>query len=124
MNKNKNLIFFLLLLLLVNCSFDNKTGIWSGVESEKIRIIKLEEELRIETNRKLIYSSNNIYFKEKILKQKITLSKPKKNLSWEMSGSNYQNFLGNIYLASVDNRFLKKKIGKNKLSLSKIQLHH
>ena len=83
MNKNKNLIFFLLLLLLVNCSFDNKTGIWSGVESEKIRIIKLEEELRIETNRKLIYSSNNIYFKEKILKQKITLSKPKNNLSWE-----------------------------------------
>ena len=108
------------MLLSVNCSFDTKTGIWTGVEDEKIRIAKLEEERRIETNRKRIYSSENIYFKEKILTQKITLSKPKKNLSWKMSGSNYQNFLGNIYLSSVDNRFLKKKIGKNKLSLSKI----
>ena len=120
MNKNKNLIFFLLLLLPVNCSFDNKTGIWSGVEDEKIRITKLEEDRRIETNRKKIYSSKNIYFKEKILTQRITLSEPKKNSSWKMHGSNYQNFLGNIYLSSIDNRFLKKKIGKNKLSLSKI----
>ena len=61
MNKKKNLIFFLLLLLLVNCSFDTKTGIWSGVEDEKIRISKLEEERRIETNRKKIYSSKNIF---------------------------------------------------------------
>ena len=83
MNKNKNLIFFLLLLLPVNCSFDNKTGIWSGVENEKIRIAKLEEERRIETNRKKIYSSKNIYFKEKILTQKITLSKPKKKFIME-----------------------------------------
>ena len=120
MIKKRNLIFFLLLLLPVNCSFDNKTGIWSGAENEKIRIAKLEEERRKETNRKKIYSSESIYFKEKILTQKITLSKPKKNLSWKMPGSNYQNFLGNIYLSSVDNRFLKKKIGKNKLSLSKI----
>ena len=28
MNKKKNLIFFLILILLVNCSFDDKTGIW------------------------------------------------------------------------------------------------
>jgi len=37
-----------------------------------------------------------------------------------MSGLNNQNFLGNIYLSSINNKFLKKKIGKNKLSLSKI----
>ena len=120
MIKKRNLIFILLLLLSVSCSFDTKTRIWTGAEDEKIRIAKLEEERRKETNKEKIYSSENIYFKEKILTQKITLSKPKKNLSWKMSGSNYQNFLGNIYLASVDNRFLKKKIGKNRLSLSKI----
>ena len=80
MNKKKNLIFFLLLLLLVNCSFDTKTGIWSGVEDEKIRISKLEEERRIQTNRTKIYSSENIYYKEKTLTKKITLSKPKKNI--------------------------------------------
>ena len=36
-----------------------------------------------------------------------------------MSGANLQNFLGNIYLNGTKNIFLKKKIGKNKFSLSK-----
>ena len=38
-----------------------------------------------------------------------------------MSGLNHQNFLGNIYLSGTDNIFLKKKIGKNKFSISKIK---
>ncbi len=120
MNKKKNVIFFLALILLVNCSFDTKTGIWSGTENEMKRIIELEKEQFKKKNIKKIYSSKNIYYIEKILTDKITLSQPKKNLSWKMSGLNNQNFLGNIYLSSVDNKFLKKKIGKNKLSLSKI----
>ena len=33
--KIKYLIFFLILTLFANCSFDNKTGIWSGTEEEK-----------------------------------------------------------------------------------------
>ena len=37
-----------------------------------------------------------------------------------MSGLNNQNFLGNIYLYGTDNIFLKKKIGKNKFSISNI----
>ena len=37
-----------------------------------------------------------------------------------MPGLNHQNFLGNIYLPGIDNIFLKKKIGKNKFSKSKI----
>jgi len=120
MNKKKNVIFFLALILLVNCSFDTKTGIWSGAEDEMKRIIELEKEQVKNKNIKKIYSSKNIYYIEKILTDKITLSQPKKNLSWKMPGLNNQNFLGNIYLSSVDNKFLKKKIGKNKLSLSKI----
>ncbi len=120
MNKKKNVIFFLGLILLVNCSFDTKTGIWTGVEDEVKRIIELEKEQLKRKNIKKIYSSKNIYYIEKALTGKIILSQPKKNLSWEMPGLNNQNFLGNIYLSSVDNKFLKKKIGKNKLSLSKI----
>ena len=120
MNKKKYLIFLFLLFLLPNCSFDTKTGIWSGAENEKKRIIELEKEQIKETNKRKVYSSTNTYFVEKVLTKKISLSKPKKNLSWAMSGLNHQNFLGNIYLSGIDNRFLKKKIGKNKLSLSKI----
>ena len=124
MNKKKSLIFFLVLILLVNCSFDNKTaiskGIWTGEEDERKRIIELRKQQTREESREMIYSSQNFYSTEKILTNKITLSKPNKNLSWKMSGLNNQNFLGNIYLSSINNKFLKKKIGKNKLSLSKI----
>ena len=43
MNKKKYLIFLFLLFLLPNCSFDTKTGIWSGAEDEKKRIIEEKE---------------------------------------------------------------------------------
>ena len=35
MNKKKKLVFFLILILLVNCSFDTKTGIWTGEKTER-----------------------------------------------------------------------------------------
>ena len=119
MNKKKNLIFFLIFLLLLNCSFDKKTGIWSGNEKEKIRISELEKEQETKVVDS-IYSSKSVYSKEISLTKKISISKPRKNLSWEMSSLNQQNFLGNIYLSGIDNIFLKKKIGKNKFSVSKI----
>ena len=119
MNKKKNLVFFLILILLVNCSFDTKTGIWSGTENVKKRVIEIEKEQIREKNIEKIYAIGNVYSLEKTLTKKIILSKPKKNSSWKMSGLNQQNFLGNIYLSGIDSRFLKKKIGKNKFSLSK-----
>ena len=36
-----------------------------------------------------------------------------------MSSLNYQNSLGNIYSTGIDINFLKKKIGKNKFSISR-----
>lgn len=120
MNKKKKLIFFLILILLVNCSFDNKTGIWSGDKDEKRKISELEKKQKQIINTDKIYTSDNLYTEEKVLVKKISLSKPQKNLSWEMSGLNHQNFLGNIYLPNIDNKFLKKKIGKNKFSMSNI----
>ena len=120
MNKKKNLIFFLIFILLVNCSFDNKTGIWSGSKKEKRRISELEKEQKQTKVVDYIYSSKSVYSKEISLTKKISISNPRKNLSWRMSSLNQQNFLGNIYLSGIDNIFLKKKIGKNKFPMSKI----
>ena len=43
MINKKNLIFFLIFILLNNCSFDKKSGIWKGGEKEKRRISELEK---------------------------------------------------------------------------------
>ena len=109
MNKKKNLVFFLVLILLAHCSFDDKTGIWSGDKEEKRRITELEKKQKQLIDVDKIISSDNFYTEEKKLIKKISLSKPEKNSSWEMAGLNRQNFLGNIYLSGIDNRFLKKK---------------
>ena len=120
MNKKKKLIFFLIFALVSSCSFDNQTGIWSGEEKEKRRITELEKEQNQIVDIINVYSSESIYSKEESLTESISISNPKKNLSWKMHGLNHQNFLGNIYLSGIDNIFLKKKIGKNKFSKSKI----
>ena len=80
MNKKKNLIFFLILILLANCSFDTKTGIWSGEKIEKEKVAELEKEQIRKKNIKKIYSVGDEYFLEKNLAKKIILSKPKKKL--------------------------------------------
>ena len=118
MIKNKTIIFFFIFILVNNCSFDSKTGIWDSEEEEKVRISKLEKKQREIIETKKIYSSENIYADEVPLKKKIILSKPIRNSSWEMSGLNHKNFVGNIYLSGIDNIFLKKKIGKNKFLVS------
>ena len=118
----KHLFLFLILGFLTNCSFDNKTGIWSGIENEKKRILDLENK----QNRKIevvkIYTQETIFDKEIVSTKRVVLTEVKKNSSWQMSGLNLQNFLGNIYLPNIDNNFLKKKIGKKKYLLSKIKL--
>ena len=116
MNKKlKHLTFFFILILITNCSFDKKTGIWSGSEKEKARIAKLEKKQTIEVVK--IYSQENLYSKEIIPTKNAILTKPKNNSSWKMPGLNLQNFLGNMYLSGINYNFLKKKIGKNKFSI-------
>ena len=120
MIKGKNLILFLIFILLINCSFDNKTGIWGGEEEEKRKISELEKEQKQIIDVYKVYSSESNSLKEIILNRDIILVEPKKNSSWKMSGLNHQNFLGNIYLSSIDNMFLKKKIGKTITSDSQL----
>ena len=120
--KTKPLIFFLLTFFLTSCSFYSNLGIWSGDEEEKRRMTKLIEEQKEQEVKKSIkfYSSLSLYSKEILPIKKITLSDPVKVSSWKMPGLNHQNFFGNIFLTGIDNNFLKKKIGKNKFSISRI----
>ena len=86
---------------MLNCSFDKKTGIWSGDKKEKIRIAELKNEQETKVVDTIYSSSENIFSKEIALTKKITISKPRKNLSWKMSTLNQQKFLGNIYLSGL-----------------------
>ena len=61
MINKKNLIFFLIFILLNNCSFDNKTRIWKGSEKEKKRISELEKQQKQILNVEKIYSSEDIF---------------------------------------------------------------
>ena len=65
----KNFFTFLLVVILIShCSFDNKTGIWSGGQEEKERISDLEKEQRKILDVSKIYSSDDSYTTEVNLK--------------------------------------------------------
>ncbi|MDC0052062.1 PQQ-binding-like beta-propeller repeat protein [bacterium] len=120
MNKKlKYFYLFIIILFISNCSFDNKTGIWSGGEDEKRRIIQLEEDQK---NLQIIrvFSSSDVYLKEIFPKKNVKLSPPKKNVTWKMPNLNLQNNVGNIFLPKIENKLFKKKIGKNKFPISKV----
>ena len=118
--KIKYLIFFLIFILFVSCSFDNKSGIWSGSKKEKMRVAELEKEQRRVIDVVKIYTSEDTSLKEIPAVKSINLTEPKTNSSWKMSGLNLQNFVGNIYLSGISNNFLKKKIGKDKFTISQV----
>ena len=116
MFNKKKITFFLILLSLNNCSFDNKTGIWGDSEKEKIRISELEKKQKEIIDVEIVYSSDSVFKQEKKLGKSIILSEPKNYKEWAMTNLNLENFIGNIYLPGIDNVFLRKKIGKDKFS--------
>ena len=120
LNKKFFLIFISIFILFVGCSFDSKTGIWSGDEKEKKRIGQLKEDRK--KIFKKIYTSQDISIEEVATTKNLNLSQPIKNSNWSTSNFNVQNYIGHIFLSGINNNFLKKKIGKNKFSLSRIML--
>ena len=58
MNKKKFYIFFLILVLISSCSFDDKTGLWKGDKKEKERLSKLEKQ-----QKEVINVKNNLYIR-------------------------------------------------------------
>jgi len=116
--KVKYLLFFLIFLILCNCSFDNKTGIWKGDKDEIKRVSELEKKQKEVLETIQIYSSTDTNLDEIKTTKNIILSKAIKNTSWESPNLNIQNFTGNLYLSGIKKNFLKKKIGKNKFIIS------
>jgi outer membrane protein assembly factor BamB len=111
--------YFLLFLLFTSCSLDTKTGIWSGIDAEKRKALRIQRAQSEQIFK--VYSSDEIApLKEKVGTKKVILSKPVKNNSWNMSGLNLQNNSGNLFITGVDNNFLKKKVGKNKFKIAKV----
>ena len=94
--KVKYLILFLIFILFANCSFDSKSGIWSGSEKEKKRVTELEKEQRNTIDVIKVYTSRSTYSTEVPAVKSVNLTEPKTNLSWKMSDLNLQNFVGNI----------------------------
>ena len=122
MNKKFYLTIFALLLFLPNCSFDSKTGIWDSDSKEKKRISDLQKKQSENISIKKIFSSENIFSDEVSLNKKIILLPAKKNTTWFTSYQNNENSLGNIYLPSVDNLFMKKRFGRDKFSFFKSKI--
>jgi len=115
----RKFFFILSIILLFNCSFDNKTGIWSGSDKEKRKMSEIEKEQKKVISTVKLYSSENLYESEVSNTNQTILTEAKKNESWKMSGMNLKNHYGHIYLSGFNNIFLKKKIGKNKFQLSR-----
>ena len=88
---------FLIFILFSSCSFDNKSGIWSGSKKEKKRVSELEKEQSRIIDVVKVYTSETFFSKEIPAVKSVNLTKPKTNSFWKMSGLNLQNFVGNIY---------------------------
>jgi outer membrane protein assembly factor BamB len=121
MNKiNKFFFITLIFIYTSSCSFDKKTGIWESGEKEKERIAALENEQNKIKDTTKIYSSYKNPIDEVIASQNVILTVPYSIDEWKMPGHNLQNSISNVYLSGIDNRFLKKRIGKNKFSISQV----
>ena len=105
---NQSVYFLIVFILLAACSFDKKSGIWTGSDEEK-RIFNLEKEQSQEKEIIKIFSTSNSNLKEISTEKNVILTTPYKNLSWTMSAYNLQNQIGNFYLPKADKIFLKKK---------------
>jgi len=114
-NVIKYLVLFPLVFLLNHCSFDHKTGIWKGYEQEIKRVAKLEKENRIIKSK--IFASSDEFSKEIASKKSVKLNTPQNYDAWTMANLNLQNSLGNLYLEGTRKKFLKKRVGKNKIDM-------
>ena len=73
--KLRILSFFLIIVLITHCSFDNKTGIWSSEKNEEKRVLNLEKQQKSVLDTVKLYSSENKYTKEIRVKKKLIYQK-------------------------------------------------
>ena len=103
------IIFFILsIFILFGCSFDNKTGIWTGSN----KIVKKDND-NVQ-NLELIFEKKNSDIKTKELSknQKISLTNPNSFSIWDQRYQNYFNNLGNLSFFNEGNYKKLSKISK------------
>lgn len=108
--------FFLGTIICVffyNCSFDNKTGIWTGSN-------QTVPKNRVNQNLELIFKEDKDILKEKNLssEQKIVLDKPRLYVSWPQSNQNKFNNINNLNFENTGayekyNKISNSKVSKN-----------
>ena len=81
---NKYLILFSFFLIL-NCSFGDKAGIWTGSEDIKRQTSEIEANQKKNNKVFKIYTNLDTYKTEKTADYKVKLSDPKKSLFWKRS---------------------------------------
>ena len=107
MNKLNKVVILILAFSLSNCSFGDKTGIWTGSEEEKRKIAKLEKVNNVQTIK--AFSTKKKFSKEIKSKEKTIVGPIIKNTSWPMQGQNLQNSTKNFKYSGKNNIFYKKK---------------
>jgi outer membrane protein assembly factor BamB len=97
------ILIFSLSIILFECSFDSKTGIWSDKQKRKA------------ANTTLIKLSDDQNKFEKELNPELTIninSKAKTNKKWIMSGLNYSNLISHLRFDGKISKFSKYKFNK------------
>ena len=107
------LFFFIIFLLpfLYNCSFDNKTGVWTGEEK------KIERENSL-SDLKPIFKENQNEFLEKDFSIEAELLFGKKNnyLNWKQQYQNKANHIKRSNFSTLGNIEKFSKISRNKVN--------
>ena len=109
-----NKIFYLIIFLLIlnNCSFDSKTGIWTG--SDKIAKKKVNTDQNLEY---VFKRQNNIVEEVDLLpNKKLNFDKPNLFLTWSQSFQNQANNVSNVTFLNDGNYKKLSKISKANVS--------
>ena len=107
----KLLIFFIILIFLQNCSFDNKTGIWKNEKTFSKKENDIFKDLKIintknDTYNKITVADNNFKF---------IIPKPKINYEWNDIYYNKKNNFENLIYNELNQLAFKSKKITNKI---------
>ena len=112
------LVFFFIssLLILNNCSFDNKSGVWKDHNKKVIQKVKKDNQLE------QIFKEVDIFNEEISNKVVVDLPEKIKNVNWLESNLNENNNVPHLSYENKKNRVLKsKKIGKSNFSVDQLE---
>ena len=108
----KTIFLTFAIIFLNNCSFDNKTGIWTG--SNEIT----KKSKNSEQNLEIIFKKQQSTIKDKLLSSNkiIKFEKPKLIKKWSQSYQNDFNNIGNISFANKGNYKKLSKISRSQIN--------